>query len=81
MRVVVGEGAQPVELFLAGCVPEGELDVDVVDKDVCAGSACVSCEGGSCGAEVSYTVHVVLEDGRLVDGWEIAARIVRLRIE
>jgi hypothetical protein len=32
--VVVGEGAQAVEFFLAGRVPEGELDVDVVDEDV-----------------------------------------------
>lgn len=34
MRVVVGEGAQTVEFFLPRGVPEGELDVDVVDKDV-----------------------------------------------
>lgn len=34
MGVIVGEGAQAVELLLAGGVPEGELDVDVVDKDV-----------------------------------------------
>jgi hypothetical protein len=33
--VVVGEGAQTVEFFLAGGVPEGEFDVDVVDEDVC----------------------------------------------
>jgi hypothetical protein len=32
--VVVGEGAQAVEFFLAGGVPEGELHVDVVDEDV-----------------------------------------------
>ena len=34
MRVVVGEGAQPVEFFLPGRVPERELDVDIVDEDV-----------------------------------------------
>ena len=34
MRVVVGEGSQPVEFFLPGGVPERELDVDVVDEDV-----------------------------------------------
>ena len=34
MGVVVGEGTQPVEFFLAGCVPEGELDVFGVDEDV-----------------------------------------------
>jgi len=34
VRVVVGEGAQPVEFFLPGGVPEGELDVHVVDEDV-----------------------------------------------
>ena len=35
MGVVVGKGAQAVEPFLAGGVPEGEIDVHVVDKDVC----------------------------------------------
>lgn len=34
MGVIVGEGAEPVEFFLAGRVPEGELDVGVVDEDV-----------------------------------------------
>lgn len=37
MGVVVGEGAQAVEFFLAGGVPEGELDVDVVDEYICEG--------------------------------------------
>jgi hypothetical protein len=32
--IIVGEGAQAVEFFLACCVPEGKLDVDVVDEDV-----------------------------------------------
>ena len=34
MGVIVRQGAQAVEFFLAGCVPEGEFDVDVVDEDV-----------------------------------------------
>ena len=34
MSVIVGEGAQAVELFLAGRIPEGELDVDVIDEDI-----------------------------------------------
>ena len=34
MGVVVGEGAQAVEFFLAGGVPEGKLDVDIVDEYV-----------------------------------------------
>ena len=35
MGVIVGEGTEAVEFFLAGRVPEGEFDVDVVDEDVC----------------------------------------------
>lgn len=35
MGIIVGEGAEAVEFFLAGGVPEGELDVDIVDEDVC----------------------------------------------
>jgi len=34
VRIVVGEGAQTVELFLAGGIPEGEFYVNVVDEDV-----------------------------------------------
>jgi hypothetical protein len=34
MGVVIGEGAEPVEFFLACGVPEGELDVDIVDEDI-----------------------------------------------
>jgi len=34
MCVVVGEGAEAVEFFLAGGVPEGEFDVDIVDEDI-----------------------------------------------
>lgn len=34
MGVVVGEGAEAVEFFLPGGVPEGELDVHVVYEDV-----------------------------------------------
>lgn len=34
MGVVVGEGAETVEFFLACGVPEGELDVHVVYEDV-----------------------------------------------
>lgn len=34
MGIIVGEGAEAIEFFLAGCVPEGELDMDVVDEDV-----------------------------------------------
>lgn len=41
MSVVVGEGPQAVELFLAGCVPEGELDVDVVDEYVWGGGVSI----------------------------------------
>ena len=39
MGVVVGKRAQPVKFFLAGCVPEGELDVHVVNEDIC-GEGC-----------------------------------------
>jgi hypothetical protein len=35
--VVVGEGAETVEFFLSGGVPEGELDVDAIDEDICPG--------------------------------------------
>ena len=34
MGVVIREGAQPVEFFLAGGIPEGELDVYIIDKDI-----------------------------------------------
>jgi len=34
VRIVVGEGAQTVELLLAGGIPEGEFYVNVVDEDV-----------------------------------------------
>ena len=34
MGVVIREGAQPVEFLLAGGVPKGKLDVDIVDEDV-----------------------------------------------
>jgi len=34
MCIVVGEGAQSVELLLAGGIPEGEFYVDIVDEDV-----------------------------------------------
>ena len=37
MGVVVGEGAEAVEFFLARGVPEGELDVHVVYEDVWRG--------------------------------------------
>jgi hypothetical protein len=30
----IGEGAETVEFFLAGCVPEAELDELLVDIDV-----------------------------------------------
>ena len=33
--VIVGEGTQSVEFLLACCVPEGELDVYVIDENVC----------------------------------------------
>jgi hypothetical protein len=33
--VVIGEGAKSVEFFLACSVPKGELDVDIIDEDVC----------------------------------------------
>jgi hypothetical protein len=32
--VVVGEGAESIEFFLTGCVPEGEFNVDIVDEYV-----------------------------------------------
>lgn len=31
----VRQTAETVELLLAGSIPEGQLDVDVVDEDVC----------------------------------------------
>lgn len=34
MCIVVGEGAQTIEFFLAGSIPEGEFYVNIVDKDV-----------------------------------------------
>jgi hypothetical protein len=34
VRVIVGEGSQPVEFFLPGGVPEREFDMDVVDENV-----------------------------------------------
>ena len=34
MGVIVRKGAQAVEFFLAGGVPERELDVDIINKDV-----------------------------------------------
>lgn len=35
VRVIVAERAQPVELFLPGCVPQTKLYMCVVDVDVC----------------------------------------------
>jgi hypothetical protein len=32
--IIVGQGAQTVEFFLAGRVPEGKFYVDIVDEDV-----------------------------------------------
>jgi hypothetical protein len=32
--IIVGQGAQTVEFFLAGCIPEGEFYVNIVDEDV-----------------------------------------------
>lgn len=34
MGVIVRKGAQAVEFFLAGGVPEGELDVDIINEDI-----------------------------------------------
>lgn len=34
MRVGVGEGTETVVIFLAGGIPEGELDVLAVDLDI-----------------------------------------------
>lgn len=34
MGVVIRKGAQAVELFLAGGIPEGELDMDIIDENV-----------------------------------------------
>ena len=34
MGVIIRKRAQAVEFFLAGSVPEGQLDVNVVDEDV-----------------------------------------------
>lgn len=34
MGVIVRKGTQAIKFFLAGGVPEGELDVDVIDEDV-----------------------------------------------
>lgn len=52
--VVVGEGAQAVELLLARGVPEGELDVDIVYEDIWrrAGSSAVF--DGTRGRKVQY---------------------------
>jgi hypothetical protein len=35
MGVIIGEGAKSVEFFLACGVPKRELDVDIIDEDVC----------------------------------------------
>jgi hypothetical protein len=32
--IIVGQGAQTVEFFLAGRVPKGKFYVDIVDEDV-----------------------------------------------
>ena len=32
--IIVGQGAQTVEFFLAGRVPEGEFYVNIVDENV-----------------------------------------------
>ena len=34
MCVIIRKGAQAVKLLLAGGVPEGEFDVDIIDEDV-----------------------------------------------
>ena len=34
MGVVIRKGPQTVELFLTGGVPEGQFDMDIIDKDV-----------------------------------------------
>lgn len=71
MGVVVGEGAEAVEFFLARRVPEGELNVDIVYEDVWRGAGLA---GGFnqvvCGW--CLTMDIVLEDCRLVDCWEVS---------
>ena len=34
MGVIIRKRAQAVEFFLAGSIPEGQLDVNVIDEDV-----------------------------------------------
>lgn len=71
MGVVVGKRAQPVEFFLAGCVPEGELDVHVVDEDICG----EGCERGTVnvGSREMYHGRSFLR-GISIHGWFEVAR-------
>lgn len=34
MRVIVTQRSEAIEFFLPGGIPEGKLDVDIVDEDV-----------------------------------------------
>ena len=36
VSVIIGKRPQPIKFFLSGRIPKAELDVCVVDKDVCA---------------------------------------------
>jgi hypothetical protein len=69
--VVVGEGAEAVEFFLARGVPERELNVDIVYEDVWRGAGLA---GGLNEVVCAWflTMDVVLEDCGLVDCWEVS---------
>ena len=56
MGVIVAERTQPVEFFLSGSVPQAELNMGVVDVDVCD-AASTRCPSGQDGIE--RTVNVV----------------------
>ena len=70
MRVVVGEGSQPVEFFLPGGVPERELDVDVVDEDI---MDVVFENGGFASHTLDASPTLVGDVFFLLDGREVAS--------
>jgi hypothetical protein len=72
--VVVGEGPQSVEFFLASSIPEGQFDVDIVDEDVWPSIRLPAFQHISetdVGSRVAHTMNIVLEDRRLIDCWEV----------
>jgi hypothetical protein len=52
--VIVGEGSESVEFFLTGSIPEGQLDVDIIDEDVVD---VVFEDGGFAGGEAVRMVY------------------------